>query len=343
MTLPASISATPRPAPQIRRPATLAPRPAHLVHVETRLPDQIELTLAPEVIAAVERYKPRERVPGWERVKPFAQQVAARASTDAVSAQRVMVIVAPFVTWAVNEQGLPMTIGELFTLRVIEAYCASRDTTDATRATYRSQLVAVAEDLNPGGIPRRPAPIRRTTIKPPYSSAEMAEFRQWATGQNTDLRRRKAKLMVALCAGAGLRPNEFQLLRSDVVVDDQGIVITVRSAEPRDVPVLREWEPWILEALDDVPEDAPLWMSDGQQPNKSLLNAFTAKTIGKAPNSVRLRATWIVNHLAMGTPVKELMRAAGMVQFNNLHHYVAFVDEVAPAAYRSLLRGGATR
>lgn len=33
------------------------------------------------------------------------------------------------------------------------------------------------------------------------------------------------------------------------------------------------------------------------------------------------------------------MRAAGMAQFNNLHHYLAYVDDVGELAYRTELRG----
>lgn len=309
---------------------------------EVRTDDHHEPTQ--EVLTAVQRYEPRWETPGWEDVKPFAQEVVASATTDAKAAARLMVIAAPFLVWAIKEQGLPMAKGALFTQRVVEAYCSSIDVTDGTRATYRSALIAAAEAVNPKGFPRRLERIARRTIKPPYSAEQMVAARAWATGQHTALKRRQAKLMVALCAGAGLRANELELLCSDVTVDAHGVLLSLRGGEtPRQVPVLREFEQWVIDALDELPADAPLWLSEGRSPNKSMLNSFTAKTTGAAPNGQQLRATWIVAHLNMGTPIKELMQAAGMTQFNNLHHYLEYVTDVDEPTYRNLLRGDDTQ
>ncbi|MGH3704126.1 MAG: hypothetical protein ACRDT9_05805, partial [Agromyces sp.] len=229
-----------------------------------------------------------------------------------------------------------MTRDAIFTQRVIAAYCSGLDRTDGTKATYRSALIAAAEAINPAGIPKRLQRIPRRAIKPPYDAEQMTYIRAWANGQATALKLRKARLMVALCAGAGLRPAEMVLLCSDVTVDNHGVLLDITAGEmPRQVPVLKEWEPWILDALEKLPADAPLWLSDDNRaPNKSMLNTFTAKTIGAAPNGAQLRATWIVTHLNMGTPVKELMQAAGMVQFNNLHHYLEYVTDVDASTYR---------
>lgn len=317
-----------------------AARPRRLIDLDSTDSSGYPSTTSAEVINAVERYEPSGRPTGWEHIKPFVRQIAATAASEASDAARLMIVLNAFVRWAVTEEGLPMTVEGLFTRRVIDAYCAESPTSEGTRATYRSKLVAVAEALNPGGMPRRLEPIARRTIQPPYSPAEMAEFMSWANGQRTDLKRRKARLMLALCAGAGLRAGELDLLRSDVTVDTQGILLNIRSGEsPREVPLLRQWEGWVAAELAGLTHDAPLWMSDVQRKNKSLLNGFTDKTTGKSPNGTRLRATWIVTHLAAGTPIKELMRAAGMTQFNNLHHYLAYVDNVGELAYRSELRG----
>ncbi|WP_022894526.1 site-specific integrase [Agromyces subbeticus] len=343
MTIPAATKSTERTQPALPQLASIATRPRQLTAPDL-VANRYDSTVSAEVILAVERYKPKRPTPGWERVGPFAQELAARASDDSTGAARTMVILSPYLLWCITEQGLPMATEDLLTPRIIDAYIGSLGLADGTKATYRSKLIDTAERLNPDGFPQRMKRIGRRSIAAPYSPTEMTEFENWANGQASEIKTRKARLMLALCAGAGLRPGELELLCSDVTVDDQGILLAIRSGEtPRDVPVLRRWESWITAELDKLPADGPLWMSDGQRKNKSLLNAFTEKTSGKAPNGSRLRATWIVAHLAAGTPIKELMRAAGMVQFNNLHHYLVYVDDVGPLAYRTAVRGSAER
>lgn len=309
---------------------------------DSRVPDGSRyLSQPPEVIAAVERYKPRRPVPGWEAVKPFVRDAAALASSERYSAQRLMVLIAPFVLWCVNKKGLPLTVEAIFVRRVIDLYLATIENS-GSRSTHRSALTAVAESLNSASFPSRQVPIARRAIQPPYSSTQIQEFCAWANGQNTELKRRKARLMVGLGAGAGLRPGEFAMMRDDVAVDEGGVLITVRGGQsPRIVPLLKEWVPWILPVLAEVPAGEALWMGPAEKPNKSMLNSFTANTIGKAPNGVQLRATWLVTNLALGRPMKELMRAAGMTQFTNLDKYLEFVDDVEFDVYRSIMSGGA--
>lgn len=252
-----------------------------------------------------------------------------------------MVLVAPFVLWCVNKKGLPLTVEAIFIRRVIDLYLATIENS-GTRSTHRSALTAVAESLNSASFPSRQVPIARRAIQQPYSAMQMQEFCAWANGQNTELKRRKARLMVGLGAGAGLRPGEFALMRDDVVADDDGVLITIRGGQsPRIVPLLREWETWVVPVLSEVPPGEALWMGPAEKANKSMLNTFTANTIGKAPNGVQLRATWLVTNLALGRPMKELMRAAGMIQFTNLDKYLEFVDDVDFSVYRSIIRGGA--
>ncbi|MFC9559869.1 hypothetical protein [Agromyces sp. NPDC056965] len=344
MTIPAANTFTDLTRLTSRQLASAGARPAHLVAPDLVSQHRYGSTVSAEVIIAVESYKPKRPTNEWQRVAPFAQELAARSTSTASDAARMMRILSPFLLWCVAEQGLPMDAQSLFTRRIIDAYIGELELSDGSRGTYRSVLTSAAEHVNPDGFQKRMEPIKRREIAAPYIAQEMAQFELWANGQATELKRRKARLMLALCAGAGLRPGEFDLLCSDVTVDDHGVLLTVGSGDSRrNVPVLSRWESWITSEFEKLPADGPLWMSEGQKQNKSLLNGFTDRTSGTAPNGTRLRTTWIITHLATGTPIKELMRAAGMVQFNNLDRYLVYVDDIGPSAYRGALRGTVQR
>ena len=56
------------------------------------------------------------------------------------------------------------------------------------------------------------------------------------------------------------------------------------------------------------------------------------------PRSDRMRATWVVRHLRAGTPIKELMRAAGISKFENLARSLEYVPDLDSREYRRRLR-----
>ncbi|MDQ1597888.1 MAG: hypothetical protein QOI70_1312, partial [Microbacteriaceae bacterium] len=142
------------------------------------------------------------------------------------------------------------------------------------------------------------------------------------------------------CAGAGLRSSDIaQIFADDVTVDAEGVVITVRGTNPREVPLLRNWEEWMVPALEASPTEFPLWGKPNRTNGSNLLSSFTAHTVGTFPRSDRLRATWIVTHLQTGTRMKELLRAAGFDKFENLPRYLEFVNTVDRASFRAALRG----
>jgi hypothetical protein len=64
---------------------------------------------------------------------------------------------------------------------------------------------------------------------------------------------------------------------------------------------------------------------------KNLVTNFIAKTTtaGLAPNTQRMRATWIVNQLHAGVGAVPLMRSAGVASLEAITRYVQFVDEAA--------------
>jgi hypothetical protein len=299
--------------------------------------------MAKEVIASLENYAPKEATTReWANVQPFVEDAVARACGSVAGARKVLRIAAVYVLWCVGEQGLPLQPEVIFAPLTIDAYCNQAGLSEGSRATYRSSLMRISATLVPEANPPAMTPVRRRTIQPPYNVAEMKRFRDWARGQHTLNNRQKAMVMLSLSAGAGLWPAEIDLVvREDIVADGAGVIVCVRGDNPRQVPVLRQWEKWLLEVAETRAVGEPVFGTIARSKDKSLLNAFTSKSVGEAPTNARLRATWIVTHLALATPMRALFRAGGFQQLGNLHHYLAYVEDLGEVEYRTLLRGEA--
>jgi hypothetical protein len=297
---------------------------------------------AEEVIASLKDYTPQAATKKeWAHVQTFVEDAVIRSSRNVTGARQMLRITAVYVLWCAGERGLPLQPDVIFAPLTIDAYCNQAGLSEGTRGTYRSTLMRVSATLVPEANPPAMTPVQRRTVQAPYSASELTRYRAWASGQHTLNNRQKARVMLALSAGAGLWPAEIDaLLRQDIVADADGVVVMVRGDNPRQVPVLREWEEWLLEVADTREPGQPIFGTVARSKDKSLLNAFTTKTVGAAPTNARLRATWIVTHIARATPMRGLFRAGGFKQFSNLHQYLPFVDDLDISEYRALLRGG---
>jgi len=248
---------------------------------------------------------------------------------------------ARYVAWCVRGNGWPLDAQIIWSVRAIDLYATTEKTnrSEGTRRNCRARLMRISEVLLPHEHPGKPTALSDRTTQAPYSAKELARFRAWATSQLTPQNRDRAMVMLVLCAGAGLRPNEVPLVHpSDVTVDDEGILITVRGDEPRDVPLLADWEEWMLALLDRRPADESLWGPVNRASTRNLISAFTERSHGTPPRSDRLRHTWIVRHLSGPTPTKELFRAAGVTKMQHLHLFLEFVDSLDQSDYRRALR-----
>jgi integrase len=293
-------------------------------------------------------YRPRlisaER---WNRIRPLVEDVAAiTAPKCAYTEERLLVVCARYVDWAVNQCGYPLRAKSLFHRKVIELYFTSRDNhlSVTTKRNYRSLLLRVSEIILPEAQQVRMKPLNQRQEVYPYTEKEMADLRTWAIGQGTRERQRNAKLLLALSAGAGLWSSEIaHLKKGDILIDNEGILISVPGGHPRQVPVLAEWEPWIRVAIEHIPDDDHyVFRAPKRGVSKNLVTGFVSycnRNPGTpAPRTNRLRATWLVTHLAARTDMRALMRAAAVEKFENLARLLRHVPELDTAEYRAQLR-----
>ena len=92
-------------------------------------------------------------------------------------------------------------------------------------------------------------PLPRERAKQPYSPAEIGGYLALADAQPATGRRMRAAGLVCLGAGAGLIRGDLRDARgSDVFARSGGVVVTVRGARPRAVPVLARYHARLLAA-----------------------------------------------------------------------------------------------
>ncbi|PWC06574.1 site-specific integrase [Mycetocola zhujimingii] len=244
------------------------------------------------------------------------------------------------VRWAI-ELGLPIDREVVLSESILSAFIASGlpQYTDAGRANARSLLRAMRIALD-GTV--RPEPLSSSDPSAPYSNLNVRRLRSWADAQSTEEYRRDARSILGLGIGAGLTAGEIADLPGDAVrVGRTGVRVIVASGRLRTVQVRREWEE-PLAAQAKVRTAADYFIRPKRTAtSRNFLSNLVERSAGPAyrPQSQRMRATWIVQHLGAGTPMNVLMDAAGVQSLEAFMRFMRFVPDVPVVEARRLLRG----
>ena len=116
------------------------------------------------------------------------------------------------------------------------------------RRTLRTNLRFIARRMVPALYPQDAA-LPRERAKQPYSAAEIAGYLALADAQPAASRRMRAAGLVCLGAGAGLIRGDLRAVRgTDVICRSGGVIVAVRGARPRAVPVLARYHGRLLAA-----------------------------------------------------------------------------------------------
>jgi hypothetical protein len=288
-------------------------------------------------------YRPqRLRVTDWREVRPFVVECALRLGLDGgPSAIRTVRVLAQLAAWAVRE-GLPLDAEMVLDPDTVERFVAVGLADDRCRATYRAVLRRVGPKLTAKAPwESRPATVARRQVAVPYSAQEINWLRADAWVQPTPARVRAARALVALGAGAGLDGRWVARVRACDVMTTGGI-LTVRVGEPRPrmVPVLAYWE---VEVLDLATSAGDEFLVGGRSTSRNRAGALAASLVAgnghPGFSAPRLRSTWLVGHLAMGTRLPELAQAAGLQGVTVLSDLLAYVPAMAEAEATEMLRG----
>ena len=278
----------------------------------------------------------------WSAIRPFVVACAERLGLEGRSgALRVARVLARLATWGTAE-GLPLDVEVLLDPDTVERFVVTELVGERSQATYRSTLRRVGPLLTRRAPwEARPATVARRHVATPYTTKELEALRADALLQPTARRVRAARVLLALGAGAGLDGRWVtRVRREDVVVDDDVVQVRVGEPSPRLVPVLAAWEDEVVALADGAGDE---FLVGGYSMSRNRAGALAASLV--VPNghprlsSSRLRSTWLVTHLALGTRLPELARAAGLqgvTVLSDLLEFVPWLDE--PEASR-MLRG----
>jgi len=179
----------------------------------------------------------------------------------------------------------------------------------ALRTSQRFIARRVVAHLYPDDVP-----LPRERARRPYSPAEISGFLALADAQPTRERRMRAAGLVCLGAGAGLIRGDLREVRgTDVRCRSGGVIVSVRGARPRTVPVLARCHSRLL-AVARFAGNA--LVCGGTDPGRrNLTNPLTAALDGGTGlprlDTSRLRATWLAE-VAELLGLATFMHAAGI-------------------------------
>jgi integrase len=210
------------------------------------------------------------------------------------------------------------------------------------RRTLRTNLRFIGRRVVPHLYPAD-LPLPRERAKAPYTAAEIGGFLALADAQPTAGRRMRAAGLVCLGAGAGLIRGDLRDARgSDVIARSGGVVVTVRGARPRTVPVLARYHDRLLAAA--AVAGTGLICGGAGPCRRNLTNPLVTSLDGGGGlprlDTSRLRATWLAGCAEL-LGLATFMHAAGISCSQRLGDLIAGLEPAGEAGAVRLL--GAAR
>lgn len=299
------------------------------------------------VAEAIERFTPT-RVPPeiWTAIEdPVRQWVRTAEPVDPQRARSMLNVVVQIAHW-VALAGEPLDAEVVLHPNTIDRFVRDPhlSLTKQTRSTYRGYLRTVGRAvLGPAQYPPRPVSLIPDEQGRGYSPEDITAIHSWIRGRPTAETRRNATVLLALGLGAGLQSNEMaRLVGTDVVRDNDGVLVNIVGKNERAVPVTERYEDTLFELATEVGE-RPIFRPDRTTVTRHHIPNFleNCKRQGSPAFSVqRLRTTWIVTHLEAGVPTPALSVAAAVTPYH-LANYFNQLSDVDPVLARRWLRRGA--
>ncbi len=271
----------------------------------------------------------------------FARKVAAAAAPRTRARANALLWAAARLAAYAVPLGLEAVPEVLLHPSVIERFAASAPgLSGSARRTVRTNLRFIARRVVPALAPAD-IPLPRERAKAPYSPAEIAGYLALAGAQPPMSRRMRAAGLVCLGAGAGLAGADLRSVRgSDVVCRSGGVIVQVRGARPRVVPVLARYHQPLLAAARFAGTGLVTGGTDPGRRNLTtpLIRSLAGGTGLPRLDTSRLRSTWL-RDCAQLLGLATFMHAAGITCSQRLGDLLATLEPAGEAEAVVLLGG----
>lgn len=281
----------------------------------------------PEEAAA--SYRPQLPRAEWNAIRPYVLDVVARAEPlVAYTERQLLTPVTQLVHFAATKH-IPLDDAAVFSPRTVERFVQHHlaSYNRASRNTIRARLRRVSEALLGDSAAGRFKALGKAEASRPYSDREVSLLRAWARSMRTDELTSSAGALLALGFGAGLTSAEIIRQRVEEV-DLEGSVVHVSGSGGRIVPILSGWLPPLARRAEVLQGVGWAFRSEQRGSNINLVTDFVSRTKPQIPLVTRrLRASWLVHHLNAGTPLKHLLRIAGLQSAEALDRVLPFAED----------------
>jgi hypothetical protein len=200
------------------------------------------------------------------------------------------------------------------------------------RRTLRTNLRFIGRRVVPQLYPAD-VPLPRERAKQPYGPAQIDGYLALADAQPAGGRRMRAAGLVCLGAGAGLIRGDLRDVRgTDVARRSGGVIVSVRGARPRTVPVLARYHFRLLAAARFAGSGLVCGGIDPGRRNLTnpLIRALDGGTGLPRLDTSRLRATWLADCAEL-LGLATFMHAAGISCSQRLGDLVAGLEPAGEA------------
>jgi integrase len=278
-----------------------------------------------EVAAYIGRWRPSSVSPG---AAAFARDVIAKTGPQGQERAKNLLWAAGKLADYALGLGLDLVPEVVFHPSVIERFArAAPGLSGVARRTLRTNQRFIGRSVAPQLHPAD-APLPRERSKMPYSPAQIDGFLALADAQPSRERRMRAAGLVCLGAGAGLIRGDLREVRgSDVACRSGGVIVIVRGARPRAVPVLARYHARLLAAARSA--GAGLVCGGADPGRRNLTNPLIRALDGGGGlprlDTSRLRATWL-RDCAELLGLATFMHAAGISCSQRLGDLIAGLE-----------------
>jgi hypothetical protein len=296
----------------------------------------MDMAVNAEVASYIGRWRPSSVS---SRAAAFARDVITRTGPGGRErAKNLLWAAGRLVDWAIG-LGLEAVPEVLLHPSTAERFTRSAPgLSGAARRTLRTNLRFIGRRVVPQFYPAD-LPLPRERAKKPYSPAEIAGFLALAGAQPTRERRARAAGLVCLGAGAGLIRGDLRDVRgTDVACRSGGVIVAVRGARPRTVPVLARYHARLLAAARSAGSGLICGGTDPGRRNLTnpLIRALDGGTGLPRLDTSRLRATWLADCAEL-LGLATFMHAAGISCSQRLGGLVAGLEPAGEAGAVRLL------